>query len=105
MSRVLLVTITLTGRSGTEVVCSETAHALRRRGHAVSIYVQRDGVTGNSLRADGFEVVTDLAALRSIPDVIQANQTYPLLEAVARFPDVPAISVCHDARVWFNEPI
>jgi hypothetical protein len=105
MSQVLLVTIALTGRSGTEVVCCETAHALRRRGHAVAIYVQRDGATADGLRAEGFEVVSDLAALGSIPDVIQANQTYPLLEAVARFPDVPAISVCHDATVWYNEPI
>jgi hypothetical protein len=49
--------------------------------------------------------VADLAALSSVPEVIQANQSYPLLEAVARFPEVPAISVCHDARVWFSEPI
>jgi hypothetical protein len=105
MSRVLLVTITLAGRTGTEVVCSETAQALRKRGHAVSIYVQQDGATADSLRAAGFEVVTDLAALGSVPEVIQANQTYPLLEAVARFPDVPAISVCHDARAWFSEPV
>jgi hypothetical protein len=105
MSRVLLVTITLAGRTGTEVVCSETAHALRRRKHAVSIYVQQDGATADSLRAEGFEVVNDLTLLSWIPEVIQANQTDPLLEAVARFPDVPAISVCHDATVWFNEPI
>jgi len=105
MSRVLLVTIKLDRRTGTEVVCSETAHALRKRNHAVSIYVQQDGATADSLRADGFEVVTDLTALSSVPEVIQANQTYPLLEAVARFPDVPAISICHDATVWFSEPV
>ena len=105
MSRVLLVTIKLDRRTGTEVVCSETAHALRKRNHAVSIYVQQDGATADSLRADGFEVVTDLTALGSVPEVIQANQTYPLLEAVARFPDVPAISICHDATVWFSEPV
>jgi hypothetical protein len=105
MSRVLLVTIKLDRRTGTEIVCSETAHGLRKREHAVSIYVQQDGATADSLRADGFEVVTDLKALSSVPEVIQANQTYPLLEAIARFPDVPAISICHDATVWFSEPI
>jgi hypothetical protein len=105
MSRVLLVTIRLNARTGTEVVCAETAHALRKRNHAVSIYTQQDGSTAESLRAEGFEVVTDLTALGSVPEVIQASQTYPLVEAVARFPDVPAISVCHDATVWFNEPI
>src|SRR6185436_9615127 len=100
MSRVLLVTVGLAGRSGTEVVCAETALALRRRGHSVSIYTQLGGAMADSLRADGFEVVTDLDALAGTPDVIQANQTFPLIEAVARFPEVPAISVCHDARVW-----
>lgn len=105
MSRVLLVTIKLDRRTGTEIVCAETAHGLRKRQHDVSIYVQQDGATADSLRADGFEVVTELTALGSVPEVIQANQTYPLLEVVARFPDIPAISICHDATVWFNEPI
>ena len=105
MSRVLLVTIKLDGRTGTEIVCSETAHGLRKRNHAVSIYTQQDGATADSLRAGGFEVVTDLAALRSVPEVIQANQTFPLLEVVARFPDVPAISICHDSTAWFSEPV
>ena len=105
MSRVLLVTIILIGRSGTEVVCCETARGLRKRGHDVSIYTQQDGPSADRLRAEGFEVTTDLASLTSIPEVIQANQTYPLLEAVGRFPCVPAISICHDATVWYNEPI
>jgi hypothetical protein len=105
MARVLLVTIVLSGRTGTEVVCCETARGLRARGHNVSIYAQRDGATAGHLRAEGFEVVTDLAALSTTPDIVQANQTYPLLEAVGRFSAVPAISICHDATAWFNEPI
>jgi hypothetical protein len=105
MSRVLLVTLALTGRTGTEVVCCETAQALRKCGHAVSIYTQQDGATADSLRAEGFEVVSDMAALASAPEVIQANQTWPLLDAVARCPGVPAISVCHDSRIWFSEPV
>ena len=51
MSRVLLVTIILTGRSGTEVVCCETARGLRRRNHEVVIYTQQDGPTADQLRA------------------------------------------------------
>ena len=105
MSRVLLVTIALVNRSGTEVVCCETAHGLRKRNHDVSIYTQHAGPTADSLRADGFQVITNLASLTSAPEVIQSNQTYPLLEVVGRFPSIPAISICHDATVWFNEPI
>ena len=86
MSRVLLVTIILTGRTGTEVVCCETARGLRKRNHDVIIHTQRDGPTADQLRAEGFQVTTDLASLTFVPDVIQANQTYPLLEAIGRFP-------------------
>jgi hypothetical protein len=105
MSSVLLVTIQLTRRSGTEVVAGETARGLRERHHDVAIYTHACGRSGDALRAEGFEVVTDLAELTRRPDVIQANQSYPLLDAVGRFPDVPAISICHDATVWFSRPI
>jgi hypothetical protein len=40
-----------------------------------------------------------------VPDVIQANQTFPLLEAIGRFPATPAISICHDAVTWHSEPV
>ena len=105
MSRVLLVTIILTGRTGTEVVCCETARGLRKRNHDVVIYTQQDGPTADQLRAEGFQVTTDLASLTLVPDVIQANQTYPLLEAIGRFPATPAISICHDSTTWYNEPV
>jgi glycosyltransferase involved in cell wall biosynthesis len=105
MSRILLVTISLVGRSGTEVVCSETAYGLRKRKHEVSIYVHFDGPMADSLRADGFQVVTNLELLDFVPEVIQANQTFPLLDAVGRFPDVPVISICHDSFIWWNEPV
>jgi hypothetical protein len=105
VSRVLLVSIILIGRTGTEVVCCETARGLRRRNHEVIIYTQQAGATADQLRAEGFEVTTDLASLNAVPDVIQANQTYPLLEAVGRFPGTPAISICHDAVTWHSEPV
>jgi len=105
MSRILLVTIILIGRTGTEVVCCETARGLRKRGHDVTIYTQQDGPTADQLRTEGFQVTTDLASVTHVPDVIQANQTFPLLEAIDRFPAVPAISICHDAFTWHSEPV
>jgi hypothetical protein len=105
MSRILLVTIAMGGRSGTEVVCSETAYGLRKRNYDVSIYTHSAGRMAENLRADGFQVVTNLELLDFVPDVIQANQTLPLLDAVGRFPDVPVISICHDATIWWDEPV
>jgi hypothetical protein len=105
MSRILLVTIILIGRSGTEVVCCETARGLRKRGHEVTIYTQHDGPTADHLRVEGFQVTTDLSSVTVVPDIIQANQTFPLLEAIGHFPAAPAISICHDAFTWHNEPV
>ena len=28
-----------------------------------------------------------------------------MLEAIGRFPGTPAIAICHDATVWYNEPV
>ena len=81
MSRVLPVNIAMVGRTGTEVVCCETARGLRRRGHDVAIYTQHDGATAEELRAEGLQVTSDLSSIDQIPDVIQANQTFPLIEA------------------------
>ena len=103
--RILLVNTQLVSRSGTEVVCCETARGLRRRGHDVAIYIRHGGPPAEELRAEGFHVTNDLSSITQAPDVIQANQTFPLVEAIGRFPATPAISICHDATVWFNEPL
>ena len=105
MSRILIVTIGLVDRSGTEVVTFETAHGLRRRGHDVAIFTPEIGPLAHALLREGFPVVDDLAALPWTPTIIQANQTFPLLEVIARFPDVPVLSICHDATIWYNEPL
>ena len=105
MSRVLIVTIGLVGRSGTEVVSLETAHGLRARGHEVAIFAHYLGPLARLLASHGFIVVDDIAALPWTPTLIQANQTFPLMEAIVRFPDVPVLSICHDAIAWYNEPI
>jgi hypothetical protein len=105
MPHILIATLRLEGRTGTEIVCIETAQGLRRRGHLVTVYAQSIGASGVSLRDAGVPVVTDLRQVGTAPDAIQSNQTYPLLEALAAFPGVPAISVCHDAIAWFNEPV
>ena len=79
------------------------ARGLRKRNHDVVIYTQQDGPTADQLRAEGFQVTTDLASLTFVPDVIQANQTFPLLEAIGHFPAAPAISICHDSSTWHSD--
>jgi hypothetical protein len=105
MNRILIVTIGLVGRSGTEIVTLETARGLRGRGHEVAIFTPEIGPLGRALMREGFVVVDDAGALPWTPTIIQANQTFPLIDAVARFPGVPVVSICHDATIWYNEPI
>ena len=103
MNRILIVTIGLVGRSGTEIVTLETARGLRGRGHEVAIFTPEIGPLGRALLREGIIVVDDAAAIPWTPTVIQANQTFPLIQVVARFPGVPVISICHDASIWYNE--
>jgi hypothetical protein len=105
MNRILIVTIGLVGRSGTEIVAVETARGLRGRGHEVAIFTPEIGPLGRALMQEGFDVVDDAGALPWTPTIIQANQTAPLIEVLARFPGVPVVSICHDATVWYNEPV
>jgi hypothetical protein len=55
------------------------------------------------LKNDGFAVFGDASSIPWVPDIIQANQTYPLIEAFALFPDVPVLSIYYDATIWFNK--
>jgi Glycosyltransferase Family 4 len=103
--RVLLVTVGLVGRTGTEVVTLETARGLRDRGCDVAIYAPQVGALGETMRASGFVVTKNAEFGDWVPDLIQANQTYPLVTVVCRFPDVPVVTICHDARVWYSEPL
>jgi hypothetical protein len=78
---------------------------LRKRGHEVAIFTANLGALGYSLQRDGFDVVDTAASVPWVPDIIQANHTYPLVEAFACFPDVPVLCICHDASAWYNEPV
>jgi hypothetical protein len=107
MYRILIATLALTDRrTGTEIVAFESALGLRRRGYDVAIFAHRAaGGLADKLRDEGFTVVTDIGSVPWEPDLIQANQTYPLVHAFARFPNLPILSICHDAKNWFNEPV
>jgi hypothetical protein len=105
MTRILIVNVIAAGRSGTEIVTYETAQGLRNRGHEVAVFTRELGMLGHTLASDGIAVVEDTASVPWVPDIIQANHTYPLIEAHARFPEVPVLCICHDAFVWYNEPV
>lgn len=102
--RVLLTNISVSGRSGTETVTRDIALGLLRRGHRPLVYAQQVGPLAAQLRAASIPVVDRIAAIAERPDVIHGQHNGPLAAAVAQFPDVPAIFVCHDFTAWHDAP-
>lgn len=94
---IVICNIQMTARSGTEIVTRDLALGLKRRGHDVSVLTpQPAGVLADELRTKGVPVFGDALEVEK-PDVIHINHMDSAKELLARFPDVPAIFVCHDA--------
>lgn len=103
--RVLLTNICLNGRSGTEIVTRNIALALLRQGHLPTVFtLEEGGSLTQELRMASVPVITDLRNLREPIDIIHGHHNPTTAIAAARFPDVPAIFVCHDFVSWHDIP-
>lgn len=102
--RVLFTNIFLTSRTGTELWIKEAALGLRRRGHAPVVYSPALGEVAEEIRAGGVPVVDDLEGVGEGPDLIHGHHHPQTLEALLRFPGVPALFVSHDAAAWHDAP-
>jgi glycosyl transferase family 4/uncharacterized protein DUF7024 len=102
--RVLLTNRALSERTGTEIVVRDLALGLLRLGHLPFVYAHEVGAFAAELRAASIPVVDDIEAIGTTPDVIHGHHNSALAAAVARFPDVPAIFVCHDFTAWHDAP-
>src|SRR3569623_1926149 len=102
--RILLTNGLLARGTGTETLVRDLAPALRRRGHEVVCYAPELGWMAGRVRATGTPVVDSVAALQEKPDVIHGHHSGPTMIALARFPDVPAVFVCHDWSALHDEP-
>ena len=102
--RVLITNLTLAGRTGTEIVTRDLALALKRAGHQPTVYTPRAGAIADELHAAGDPVVGDIADVVETPDVIHGHHVIQTAVAAARFPDTPAVFVCHDAVAWHDAP-
>jgi hypothetical protein len=102
--RVLLTNVTLASYTGTELYVFDLARRLLRLGHQPVVYTPEPGDIADRLRRATVPVVNDLAALGSwVPDVMHCHHTLETLLALLHFPTTPAVYVCHDGSVWFDE--
>lgn len=92
---ILITNIWLDHLAGSEVVVRDLALGLLRRGHRPIVYSPTLGYIAEEISARGVSVIDDLRQLGEPPDIIHAHHSIPCGEALIRFPDVPAIYVCH----------
>lgn len=102
---ILITNIWLASLAGTEVVVRDLALGLLRRGHRPIVYSPTLGGVAEEIAARGVSVIDDLRRLGEAPDIIHAHHSIPCAEALIRFPDVPAIYVCHAFNHWAEAPV
>jgi hypothetical protein len=103
--RILIANRRLSNRTGTEIVTRDLALALRSLGHDVVVYSPVVGQLAREIRLAGVPVCRDIRRVEVPPDVLHGNHPKALLDALVRFPRVPAVSVCHDATSERDEPV
>jgi hypothetical protein len=102
--KILFTNIKLSSYAGSEVVVRDLAIGSLRRGHRPIVYAPALGDFAQELRAKGIAVIDDLRMLGEAPDIIHAHHAIPCGEALIRFPDVPAINMCHAFEHWVEAP-
>jgi hypothetical protein len=102
---ILLTNIWLANLAGSEVVVRDLALGMLRRGHRPIVYSPTLGYVAEEIAARGVSVIDDLRQLGEPPDIIHAHHIIPCGEALIRFPDVPAIYVCHAFNHWLEAPV
>lgn len=102
--RILLTNNTLADRAGSELYIRDLALALRRRGHEPVAYSPHLGDVADDLRESTVAVTSDVRSIRVPPDVIHGQHHLEAMTALAQFPGVPAIFVCHGWLPWQECP-
>jgi glycosyltransferase involved in cell wall biosynthesis len=93
---ILITNVELDLPSGTTTYVRDLALELQRQGHEPMVYTLRTGVVARELQDAGILVTRHIRKIRRPPDVIHCHHRLTTLNALRRFPAVPAIYVCHD---------
>ncbi len=102
--RVLIATVNMTAARGGAIYTRDVALALLRHGWLPIVYSTLLGAAAETLRNASIPVVSSLDQVGSPPDVIHGQHVLETLIALARFPGVPALWVCHDSVTWHSLP-
>ncbi|MGD9982110.1 MAG: glycosyltransferase [Hyphomonadaceae bacterium] len=100
----LITTLVLSARSGTEVVTEQLADGLRRAGHTVAVLAPKLGPQAEAMRISGHLVIDRIGQLPWRPDIIHGQHNVTTMIALAALPETPAVYYCHDASAPFDQP-
>ncbi len=101
---VLVTNTALLNRAGSELYVRDLAVELHRRGHKPLVYSPRLGGVAQEIRLATIPVVDNLDSIGSAPDLIHGQHHLETMTALARFPGVPAVCVCHGWLPWEETP-
>lgn len=102
--RILITCRELSGRSGSQLYTRDLALALKQAGHTPIVYSPYLGDVADEIRRGGVPAIDDLEQLGAAPDLIHGQHHLQAMAAMLRFPDVPAIFVCHGWLPWQEAP-
>jgi len=85
-------------------VTRDLAIALLRAGHRPMVYSPQLGSIAEEIRRVSIPVTDDIRSIRDTPDVIHGHHVIQTAVAATRFPNTPAIFVCHDFMAWHDQP-
>ncbi|WP_291843172.1 glycosyltransferase [Maricaulis sp.] len=102
--RILITNNTLAYRAGSEMYVRDLAIALMKRGHFPVAYSPVLGQVADELRDHTIPVIDDLGVMDAAPDIIHGHHHHETMTAMMRYPDTPAILVCHGWVPWEEEP-
>ena len=91
--------------SGTVINTRAWAGELARRGWQVGVFAREGDEAKRLLREAGIPVSTDIATIAHPPDVIHFSHHPAAVPLLLRCPDTPAVHMCQDADVWFEQPL
>jgi len=100
--KIILTSWSVARRTGAELHVCELALALKARGCETAIYTVGKGELAQSA---GVPVFTRPGRAPFQPDIIHGHHQPALAEALAAWPDTPALFVVHDADSPLDEPL
>lgn len=101
--RILISNQQVSGRTGTETLTVNLAHILKKLGHEPCVYSPNLGETAMEIRHYGIPIIDDIDQLAVKPDIIHGHHSIEAATLAMRFPNTPALFMCHDFVAWHDE--